>query len=112
MDLSSANAFVMVVSDNFAQYPVETQRSLLEGIFQLADECQEDLDELPDTPRNEEIRTNLILSKILISDALKNGELREGFRQAAHCFWPIAAPNIERCDGTNSSIYDDSLLPL
>ena len=49
MDLSSANALVMVVSENFAQYPVETQRSLLEGIYQLADECQEGLQEAPDT---------------------------------------------------------------
>jgi hypothetical protein len=52
------------------------------------------------------------LSKILISNALKNGELCEGFRQAAHCFWPMAAPNVERCDRTNSRIYDEPPLPL
>ena len=95
MDVSSAAAFVHIVSENFKQYPIETQRSLLEGIFQLADECQENLDELPDTPANEHFKTNLVLSKILISDALKKGDLREGFRQAAQCFWPIAAPNFE-----------------
>ncbi len=93
MNLSSASAFVHVVSENFAQYPVETQRGLLEGIFQLADECQEDLGEAPDTPRNAEITTNLILSKLLISNALKNGKLRDGFQQAAQCFWPMVAPS-------------------
>jgi len=98
MDLSSANALVMVVSENFAQYPVETQRSLLEGIYQLADECQEGLPEAPDTAAAEHLRVTLILSKMLISAALKNGELREGFRQAAQCFWPMAAPNFERCE--------------
>ncbi|MGH8092532.1 MAG: hypothetical protein ACREIF_03545 [Chthoniobacterales bacterium] len=101
MDLPSANAFVMLVSDNFAQYPVETQRSLLEGIFQLADECQEDLDELPDSPGHAHLRMNLVLSKILIGNALKKGELREGFRQAARCFWPVAAPNFERSAALN-----------
>jgi hypothetical protein len=98
MDLSSANALVMVASENFVQYPVETQRSLLEGIYQLADECQEGLDEPPHTAAVEHLRATLILSKMLISAALKNGELREGFRQAAQCFWPMAAPNFESCE--------------
>jgi len=111
MDLSAANSFVMVVSENFAQYPVEIQRSLLEGIFQLADECQENLDDLPDTLKNEHLRTNLILAKLLISQALKNGALREGFLQASQCFWPIAAPNFDNCGDTNPSHYDESLFP-
>ena len=50
MDLAAANAFVLVVSENFSQYSVATQRALLEGIFQLADECKEDLNERPDAP--------------------------------------------------------------
>ena len=111
MDLVAANSFVMVVSENFAQYSVETQRSLLEGIFQLADECQENLDDLPDTPMNEHLRTNLVLAKLLISQALKNGTLREGFSQAAQCFWPFAAPNFDNCGGTNPSHYDEFLFP-
>ncbi|MEO6970818.1 MAG: hypothetical protein ABI217_07975 [Chthoniobacterales bacterium] len=98
MDLSAASAFVMIVSENFAQYPIETQRSLLEGLYQLADECQEDLDELPDSPVNADLRTSLLLSKILISDAFKKGEFREGFRHAAQCFWPMVAPDFERCE--------------
>ena len=40
MDLSSACAFVTVASDNFSRYPIETQRSLLGDIFELADECR------------------------------------------------------------------------
>jgi RNAse (barnase) inhibitor barstar len=111
MDLSAANALVMVVSENFAQYPIETQRSLLEGIFQLADECQENLDDLPDTLTNEHLRTNLVLAKLLTSQALKNGALREGFSQAAQCFWPMAAPNFDNCGDTNPSQYDESLFP-
>lgn len=111
MDLSAANALVMVVSENFAQYPVETQRRLLEGIFQLADECQENLDDLADTPTNGDLRTNLVLAKLLISNALKNGALREGFLQAAQCFWPIAAPNFDSCSNIDPSRHDESLFP-
>jgi hypothetical protein len=96
MDLSAANALVMVISENHARYPIETQRSLLEGIFQLADECQEDLDQLPNSQLNADLRTSLILSKILISDAFKKGEFHEGFRHAAQCFWHMVAPNFER----------------
>lgn len=97
MDLSSASAFVTVVSENFAQYPVETQRNLLEAIFQLADECKEDLSQLPETATTVHVGATLTLLKSLISDALKAGDLREGFRQAAQCFWPVAAPNFEQC---------------
>ncbi len=95
MDLSSASAFVMIASENFSQYPVETQRSLLEGIFHLADECKEDLGQLPETAAKVHLETTMTLLKSLISDALKAGAFREGFRHAAQCFWPVAAPNFE-----------------
>ena len=91
MDLLTANAFILVVSGNFSQYSIATQRTLLEGIFQLADECQEDLNERPDAPEYEHLQTSLSLAKLFASGALKNGNLREGFRLAAECFRPTAA---------------------
>jgi hypothetical protein len=91
MDLSTANAFVFVVSDNFAHYSIATQRTLLEGCFQLADECKEDLTKRSDVSAYEHLQTSLTLAKLFASDALKNGDLREGFRLVAECFWPTAA---------------------
>ncbi len=91
MDLSTANAFVLVVSENFSHYSIATQRALLEGIFHLADECKENLNERPDAPEYEHLQTSLSLAKLFASDALKNGNLREGFRLAAECFWPTTA---------------------
>jgi hypothetical protein len=91
MDLQTANAFVLVVSENFSQYCGATQRNLLDGIFQLADECKEDLSERPDAQGYEHLQTSLSLVKLFVSDALKNGNFAEGFRLAAECFWPTAA---------------------
>lgn len=105
MDLLSASAFVMVVSENFSQYPIETQRNLLEGIFQLADECKEELSQLPETATTVHLGATLTLLKSLISDALKAGDLREGFRQAAQCFWPIGAPNFEGCKSAKPNAF-------
>ncbi|MEO5717001.1 MAG: hypothetical protein ABIR29_00330 [Chthoniobacterales bacterium] len=95
MDLTAANAFVMVVSENYSQYPVETQRTLLEGIYQLADECQENLGEIPGDEANMHLHAMLTLLKSLTNDAFKTGNFGEGFRYARQCFWPIAAPNFE-----------------
>ncbi|MGH8092527.1 MAG: hypothetical protein ACREIF_03520 [Chthoniobacterales bacterium] len=91
MDLRSANAFVLLVSENYSQYSVAMQRSLLEGIFQLADECKETLSEDPNSPGYDHFQTSLILAKLFASDALKRGNLVEGFRLAADCFWPLVA---------------------
>ncbi len=91
MDLQTANAFVRVVSENFSNYCRATQRDLLDGIFQLADECTEDLHERPDAQSYEHLQTSLSLAKLFVSDALKNGNFAEGFRLATECFWPTAA---------------------
>jgi|SRR3954453_17891394 len=96
MDLSSASALVWVASENFAQYPPETQRSLLEGIFHLADDCKEELNQVPRNSTTIHLTATLSLLKSLISDALKAGEFEEGFRQARQCFWPIGAANFAR----------------
>lgn len=91
MDLHTANALVQVVSENASHYCVATQRNLLDGIFQLADECKEDLAERHDMPNYDHFQTSLSLVKHFASEALKNGNLNEGFRLAAECFWPTAA---------------------
>ena len=91
MDLHSANALVLLVTENYSQYSIAMQRSLLEGIFQLADECKENLSEEPDAPAYDHFQTSLTLAKLFASDALKSGNLVEGFRLVAECFWPLAA---------------------
>ena len=96
-DLSSASALVWVASENFTQYPLETQRNLLEGIFHLADECKEELDQLSGNSTTIHLTATLTLLKSLISDAIKTGEFAEGFRQARQCFWPIEAQNFAHC---------------
>ena len=35
-------------------------------------------------------QTSLTLAKLFASEALKNGNLAEGFRLVAECFWPLA----------------------
>jgi hypothetical protein len=90
MDLQLANAVVLVVSENFSQYGDATQRDLLEGIFELADDCKEGLSERPDAQDYEHLQTCLSLAKLFVSDALKDGNFVEGFRRAAECFWPTA----------------------
>lgn len=97
MDLWAASAFVRVASENFTQYPADTQRSLLEGIFDLAHECKEELEHLPGNSTTIHLAVTLALLKSLLSDAIKAGEFAEGFRQASQCFWPIDALNFERC---------------
>jgi hypothetical protein len=80
-----------VVSENYSQYNVATQRNLLDGIFQLADECKENLYNQPHAFEYEQFQISLSLVKLFVSDALKNDNLPEGFRLAAACFWPMAA---------------------
>ncbi len=88
MDLEAASAFFRVIADNHSHYSVATQRALLEGIFQLADECQENLRERPDAQQYADLQTSLELTKLFANEALKNGNLCEGFRLASESFWP------------------------
>ena len=86
MDLFTASAFVHVAAENASHYSVAIQRNLLEGIFQLADESKEGLCQRSDAGAYEGVQTSLSLAKLFISDALKHGDLAEGFRLAAECF--------------------------
>jgi hypothetical protein len=90
MDLQLASAFVRVVAENYSSYSVTTQRALLEGIFQLADECQENLSARVDAQQYEDLQTSLGLTKRFANEAIKNGDLCEGFRLAFESFWPGA----------------------
>ena len=90
MDLESAKAIVLILTENFSMYPVATQRAALEGIFQLADECKEELSgSLAHDPHGESLQVSLSMAKMLLSENLKSGKLEEGFRAAAQCFWPL-----------------------
>ena len=88
MDLEAASAFFRVIAENHSRYSVATQRALLEGIFQLADECQENLTERADAQQYADLQTSLELTKLFANEALKNGNLCEGFRLASESFWP------------------------
>lgn len=90
MDLQAASAFVRVIAENYSFYSVATQRALLEGIFQLADECQENLSARVDAQEYEDVQTSLGLTKRFANEAIKNGDLCEGFRLACDSFWPSA----------------------
>ena len=74
------------MSENFFHYCRATQRNLLDGIFQLADECNEDLSERPDAQGYEHLQTSPSLVKLFVSDALKNGNFPEGFRLRGRMF--------------------------
>ena len=88
MDLQAVSAFFQVIADNYSHYSVATQRTLLEGIFQLADEYQENLRERADAHQYADLQTSLELTKLFAEEALKNGNLSEGFRLAAESCWP------------------------
>ena len=93
MDLRLAAAFMRVIAENSVRYPVAMQQTLLEGIFQLADECNEELKGLPDPRCFDDLRVCLELVKDLSNDSFKNGSFTEGFRLAAECFpSEISAP--------------------
>jgi hypothetical protein len=91
MDLSTAALFVRVIAENSGIYSVSMQQTLLEGIFQLADVCEESLNERDDASHYENLKTSLSLVRLFASDALKQGDLAEGFRLAAECFAPATA---------------------
>ena len=91
MDISTAALFVRVIAENFERYSVSTQQTLLEGIFQLADICQESLNERDDASYYVNLTTSLSLVRLFASDALKHRNLAEGFRLAAECFAPATA---------------------
>ena len=90
MDLDIANAFVRVIAENHGRYSIATQRALLEGIFQLADECQEKLSERADSKQYESLRISLELTKFFVNEAFKSGDLCEGFRFAGESIRPGA----------------------
>jgi hypothetical protein len=90
MDLHIANAFVRVIAENHSGYSVATQRALLEGIFQLADECEEKLSERADYKQYESLQISLGITKLFVNEALKSGDLREGFRFARESIRPGA----------------------
>jgi hypothetical protein len=93
MDLHSANAFVRVIAENHSRYSVATQQALLEGIFQLADECQEELSERADSQQYESLQISFELIKLFVDEALKSGDLPEGFRFAHESIRPgVAIP--------------------
>ena len=96
MDLGSAKAIVLILSENFSFYPPQTQRSALEGIFQLADECKEEVGREVSDVQCDGIQTSLSLVKMLLSESLKRGNLDEGFRAAHECFWPLSE-NLSSC---------------
>ncbi len=90
MDLHSANAFVRVIAENHSRYSVDTQRALLEGIFQLTDECQEKLMARADATQFESLQITLGLIKFFVNEALKSGDLAAGFRCAHESIQPGA----------------------
>jgi hypothetical protein len=97
MDLHSANAFIRVIAENHSRYSVATQLALLEGIFQLADDCQEKLSERADAQQYESLQISLGLIKLFVDEALKSGDLPEGFRSAYESFRPgaVVPPEFE-----------------
>ena len=91
MDFQSAIAIFRVIADNYSHYPAATQRSLLEGIYALADECQENLQRRSDLGKLEDLETSFEMTKLFAEDAFKSGEFAEGFRSAAECCWSNVA---------------------
>ena len=90
MDFHVVNAFVQVIAENHSRYSVATQRALLEGIFQLTDECQEQLNERRDSKQYESLEISLGLTKFFVNEALKRGDLCGGFRFAYESIRPGA----------------------
>lgn len=90
MDLHIANAFVRVIAENHSRYSLATQRTLLEGIFQLADDCEEKLSGRADGKQYESLQISLGFTKFFVNEALKRGDLGEGFRFARESIQPNA----------------------
>jgi hypothetical protein len=91
MDPSTAALVVRVIAENFDKYPTSVQRNLLEGVFQLADVCEDELNQRSDGSHYENLKASLSLARFFVSGSLKNGDLAEGFRLAAECFSPATA---------------------
>jgi hypothetical protein len=91
MHFEAAIAIFRVIADNYSHYPAATQRTLLEGIYELADECQENLKRRSDLRQVEDLQTSFEMTKLFAEDAFKSGKFAEGFRSAAECCWSNAA---------------------
>ncbi len=90
MELHAAKAMIMVLSENTKLYSEETKRSVLDGIFQLAQECKEELALDPESD-DEAAQVSLSVAKNFASSALKSGRLNDGLRAVGECFWPISS---------------------
>ena len=91
MDVDAARAIILVLTENASLYSTATRRAVLEGIFELADDCREEFAARPDAADSQMAHTSLSLVQLFASDALKSGKLEEGFRLVGECFWPISA---------------------
>jgi len=86
MELHLASTFIRVIADNAHRYPVATQQALLEGIFQVADECHDQLQRMPDRDHFENVAISLDLVKSIVNDSFKHAQLNDGLRFAGECF--------------------------
>lgn len=92
MELQYARTLVRVISETYSNYSIATQLDLLEGLFQLADECIESLRERSDPAEYQHLESSLTLAKYFADAALKNKDLAEGFRLVAECFQAALPP--------------------
>ncbi len=92
MDLQYARILVRAVVETHTQYSIATQMDLLEGLFQLADDCIESLRARSDAADHKHIELSLDLAKFFADAALKNKDLAEGFRLVAECFQMALPP--------------------
>jgi hypothetical protein len=93
MDMDAARAIILVLTENASLYSTATKRAVLEGIFELADDCRDEFAARPDATDYELAQTSLSLVKLFASNALKSGKLEEGLQLVGECFWPISAPS-------------------
>ena len=89
MELYAAQAMIMVLSENTKLYSDKTKRAVLDGIFQLAQECKEEL-ALDPHPGNAEAQISLSVAKNFASSALKTERLDDGLQAVGECFWPMS----------------------
>ena len=103
-DPFTAALFVRVIAENSEIYSVSTHRTLLKGIFQLTDVCEESLNEREDASHYENLKTSLGLVRLFASDALKHGNLAEGLRAATECFAPATLVPARNCLSASETV--------
>jgi gamma-glutamylcyclotransferase (GGCT)/AIG2-like uncharacterized protein YtfP len=86
MDLNAASSFVRLAQENHFRYEAAMQRELLNGIYQIADHCIEEIDQLEDDEEYREAREEIELMKQVVTSALESGDFTDGFRLAHECF--------------------------